>query len=73
MFKVLGIIVDFFHQLGLAIYFRAAQYDVKLQRTKTPKERVIIWVSVIAIASTIFAVITVTLGRLIMSTARFNP
>lgn len=59
--KLLLFISNFFN----AVKFSAFDYDAKLQLTKTPRQRVIIWSFVIAITMLVIYMFLVLLGVVI--------
>ena len=69
MWKVIDKIGLFLQNLFTALKFAAFDYDVTLRRTKTPKERIIIWILIFSITIGLIYGSLLFLGYLIRSIA----
>lgn len=63
----------FFVQLFTAIKFAVINYDLKLQETKTPKQRALIWTAIGAVTLLVLYIVLSLLGNLFLTLLQFNP
>lgn len=69
MWKFIDRFGIFFVNFFTALKFAAYDYDVTLQRTKTPKQRIIIWLSIFLVALIVCYLLIFLLKRFIQSVA----
>lgn len=72
MWTVINYIKRFVLDLVFSIRFAALEYDDKLRLTKTPRERLIIWIVILTISLVVLYFVVRFLGNMFLMMGRYN-